>query len=136
MLTPEGQVKVLDFCLVTITRPEGQAATATVSAESHTIPGDSDGYGAVHEPGAGVWAGSWSSAARPAGQAATSIWSNLLRTSRHLRNPVGSPTGIIETSGRPGPRMAVPWYIPLETGEQVSICEEWISQTRKLHGAS
>ena len=39
ILTPEGQAKVLDFGLAKVTRLEGQAASATVSTETHTVPG-------------------------------------------------------------------------------------------------
>jgi Tol biopolymer transport system component len=39
MLTPKGQVKVLDFGLAKITRVEGQGAASLASTDSHTFPG-------------------------------------------------------------------------------------------------
>ena len=39
MLTPTGQVKVLDFGLAKITRPEGEAAGSDVSTSIQTAPG-------------------------------------------------------------------------------------------------
>ncbi len=39
MFTPRGQVKVLDFGLAKVTRPEGQTAASDTSTEVSTAPG-------------------------------------------------------------------------------------------------
>ncbi len=54
MFTPKGQVKVLDFGLAKITRPEGEAVGSDISTSLHTAAGMTDRDAGVYESGAGT----------------------------------------------------------------------------------